>query len=909
MPGAVRMDHPLAGSWPLTGREAELDSLWTALGGSAQIVLVHGPGGMGKSRFLTEIAEQAFADGAYVLHLVGNAVLAAIPLGVLSSHLLDIDLYDGSAPDPARLFAEAGAAFRREADGRPVVMVVDDITLFDAPSVLLVAQLAAAARVRLVAGIRYGDPVPDALVAAWSAARDVRIDLGPLSAEAVRNLLESVLGGRVAHRTAAALHEATGGNPLYLREVVHASVADGSLCARDGVWQIAGSLGPTPTVTPALRDLVLARVAHLDRTSRDVLERLAVCGALRPDQLARGLPDNPGTGQVRRLLADLEQTGLIRATHDTVRLTHPVYATALTRSLPRLRVEDILTEQATLMAGQCDETPDLLQVTTWQLEAGISADPEVLVTAAQHATLAGDHGVALRLTAAGLDAAPEHPELLLVHAEALLRSGRTDEALASLGRHHLSHVAATHAARGAGATDAPGLDEKALRPVLLSAMALLTGRGPLAAVEALDKMVGDTPTPSPALALVRAIVLLPACRVTDAVAAVRDAEALMGDSEVEQAILAHARAIPLACMGLETEGLEAAERAVAMAEATGGRVPGLGLAEMLMTLGTVQQLTGRLSDARTTGVRALVAATERDDEVLARCVEYLLGRVAVDAGDLPAAERWLGETISGALTVGPPGLAALARLSMVMTHALAAAPEQAGGVLAEIPRHEVAAPVLALAESWSHAAQGHEAAALRRIEDVVDDALRGGYLLLAAAAWQLAIELDRPDFSAASLRLAADGADSAFLTLLADHAEAAARDDAAALSIVADAWETRGNLRLAAAASARGARAASQTRSGTAARARAADLVRRCAGLDTPAVRQDDATDLVSPLTRREREIAGLAAEGATSKEIAARLFVSSRTVDNHLQAVYTKLGIRGRAELRAGLRLEPIAR
>ena len=245
------MDRPLAGSWPLTGREAELDSWSTALAGSAQIVLVHGPGGMGKSRFLTEIAEQAVADGAHVLHLVGNAVLAAIPLGVLSSHLLDIDLYDGSAPDPARLFAEAGAAFRREAGGRPVVMVVDDITLFDAASVLLVAQLAAAARVRLVAGIRYGDPVPDALVAAWSAARDVRIDLGPLAAEAVRNLLESVLGGRVAHRTAAALHVATGGNPLYLREVVHASVADGSLCGRTRCGRLPAVSGPPlPSLRP-----------------------------------------------------------------------------------------------------------------------------------------------------------------------------------------------------------------------------------------------------------------------------------------------------------------------------------------------------------------------------------------------------------------------------------------------------------------------------------------------------------------------------------------------------------------------------------------------------------------------------------------------------------------------------------
>ena len=52
------------------------------------------------------------------------------------------------------------------------------------------------------------------------------------------------------------------------------------------------------------------------------------------------------------------------------------------------------------------------------------------------------------------------------------------------------------------------------------------------------------------------------------------------------------------------------------------------------------------------------------------------------------------------------------------------------------------------------------------------------------------------------------------------------------------------------------------------------------------------------PLTRREREVAELAAQGLASKAIAERLFVSTRTVDSHLLRVYTKLGVRSRAEL-----------
>jgi DNA-binding CsgD family transcriptional regulator len=54
------------------------------------------------------------------------------------------------------------------------------------------------------------------------------------------------------------------------------------------------------------------------------------------------------------------------------------------------------------------------------------------------------------------------------------------------------------------------------------------------------------------------------------------------------------------------------------------------------------------------------------------------------------------------------------------------------------------------------------------------------------------------------------------------------------------------------------------------------------------------------PLSSREREIVLLAAGGMSSRGIAETLRLSVRTVDNHLQHAYTKLGVGGRRELAA---------
>ena len=62
---------------------------------------------------------------------------------------------------------------------------------------------------------------------------------------------------------------------------------------------------------------------------------------------------------------------------------------------------------------------------------------------------------------------------------------------------------------------------------------------------------------------------------------------------------------------------------------------------------------------------------------------------------------------------------------------------------------------------------------------------------------------------------------------------------------------------------------------------------------------------VIEPLSRREREVADLAATGASSREIGERLFLSARTVDNHLTRVFDKLGVRSRGDLPAALAAE----
>ena len=54
------------------------------------------------------------------------------------------------------------------------------------------------------------------------------------------------------------------------------------------------------------------------------------------------------------------------------------------------------------------------------------------------------------------------------------------------------------------------------------------------------------------------------------------------------------------------------------------------------------------------------------------------------------------------------------------------------------------------------------------------------------------------------------------------------------------------------------------------------------------------------PLSARERQVAELIADGLTNRQIAAQLIIALRTVDNHVQHIFDKLGLSARAQVAA---------
>ena len=189
---------------------------------------------MGKTWLVREALRRAEASGERTNWIVGTESARALPLGHSSARWVRRCRL---RTDVRRVINSFVAQQRR---GR-VLVGVDDAHLLDGLSALVVQQLAQSGGVRLVVTIRTGQRrtrcgdgvVEDGLLE--------RLDLGPLSAAATREVIESKLDGPVDARSAARYQKLTGGNALFLRQLL-ADQAAGRMRKTAGVWMWDGDV-------------------------------------------------------------------------------------------------------------------------------------------------------------------------------------------------------------------------------------------------------------------------------------------------------------------------------------------------------------------------------------------------------------------------------------------------------------------------------------------------------------------------------------------------------------------------------------------------------------------------------------------------------------------------------------------
>ncbi len=213
---------------------------------------------------------------------------------------------------------------------------------------------------------------------------------------------------------------------------------------------------------------------------------------------------------------------------------------------------------------------------------------------------------------------------------------------------------------------------------------------------------------------------------------------------------------------------------------------------------------------------------------------------------------------------------------------------------------ELYRPLVHLADAWVAVGVGDRARAANSAQAALDHAQHAGQITNLAAVWHDIARLDLLDHVDDIGHWARPQA--ALGALRHDFVTARRSGDLAAIADAADRFGAMGAHLYAAEAY---SVAAALARRGTATRdaARLAGLAGSeaawCEGANTPLLSSRHAT---GPLSRREHEIAAMAASGLTNRQIAQRLIVSERTVENHLYRTFIKLDVGSRDDLAAAL-------
>jgi ATP/maltotriose-dependent transcriptional regulator MalT len=866
-------------SWPLIGREVVLDHVAAALGQSELTgVVLAGPAGVGKTRLALECRDIGSRTGFATSVAFASRAANGIPLGALAPILPPIDV---AAERGVAMLQQAREGLQEMAGDRPLLLVVDDAQLLDDASALLLQQLVQAEAAFVVVTIRSGEPVPDPVVALWKDGLAQRIEVGPLERQQVDTLVAQVLGGPVEGTTLQQLWTASDGNALYLREVVLSGLESGALVEEAGLWRFVSSLEPSSRLT----DLVEARLSGLSEEEVDALELVAFgepVGVEIIEKLASGTA-----------LEALERKGVVVTELDDrriqARLAHPLHGEVLRDRIPPLRARSVRRSLADAVeAAGSRRRGDVLRVAVWRLDAGGDASPASFIEAAQQAKFANDFGVALRLAQRAYEVEPSF-ESGHTYADVLYDLGEAElleEVLGAIsGFAEEDGERALHAMlRGFNLYWRLGRGQPA-RAVLQDASAVLTDREWKAEVEgALAVMDATSGNPQ---------------------AAVERTAHLLDRSEgraFAQAALAVTLGLPL--LGLGAEAMQIADR---------GYQAHLDLGDQMSLYEPALLMVGKsialTQLGRTEESEALARQIYEESIATGEAAGWAFGAMGLavsclEQGRIRESDRWWKEAASLFRAVEHNGPYRWALAGMLLCKALLRDLDGVPDVLAELERtadHPAAMHDLDVrrGEAWLEMVQGDPAEARAILHEAAGDAAVQGLYWLELVILHEIVRLGGDTAPhVGRIRELADEVQGELAQNIAVHVEALAKKDAESLGAVSGAFEAGGSLLLAAEAATAAAdayRRDGNQRSATSWARQGAELARRCEGVRTPGL--VDAAG-PTPLTKREREIALLAAEGLTSREIAEQLFVSVRTIDNHLARVYDKLGVAGRDDL-----------
>ncbi len=882
--------------------------------GRSGVLLLTGEPGVGKTALLEDAVGRA--DGFRVLRAVGSESEVEVPFGgllqLLRPVLSELDAIPTVQADAlgaalalrpgvhAGRFAVGAAVLSlvcRVAEARPVLVAVDDLHLLDRPSA---DALGFAAR-RLVA-----DPVAVLATVRSEAVDDLdrtlpRLEVGALGLEATRALLGTDRLEAVPEAAVDLLHRATGGNPLALLELATEDV------------HLSGISPETPVpVSAALARTFAGRAADLGPAARRALLVAAIAGG--DLQLTSAACERLDVDVAA--LGEAESTRLVRIDGDRIRFRHPLVRAAVHASADP-------GERRQAHAAVADALPsDAADRRAWHLaDAALGPDEIVasaLESAARSAATRGAHAVAAtafdRAGRLSPDVSERRRRLVLAAESAWLSgdSGRADALLdeaatkeVAVGTRVPEEVRRALELRGAIALHSGDLRAAIDRTVALADLATTPEEavGPLSDGIHASFYAADARA---ALALAKRIEALDLSTADASLRSIAEAAAGVGRAVANAG---GTQALRRALAGLDAAG---------EAEVRGRRAPWLMVAPLFLR-----------DDRAGVAVRAQLEQVRRDLGVgVLPGVLFFLARDEATSDRWAEAEATYAESMRLAretgqrthLVVAGAGLAwLLARTARRGEHEAIAGEvaevAEAGGIRLATMWLRYASGDLALGAGAAHSAveaytdlagmlseRGFDDPDLSPAPDLVEALLRSGRTAeasdLAIAHLAAAEQKQRPWALARALRaMALTQPDDAF----AETFEAAL----AAHSSTLDGYETaRTHLSF-------GARLR-RARRRVAARPHLRAALQRFESLGATAWADQAAAELAATgetvrrasvaaaasLTPQELQVCVMLAEGRTTREVAAALYLSPKTVEYHLHKVYARLGIRSRAEL-----------